>query len=138
MAHYAIVDENNVVTTIISGAEEDSTPPTGFDNWEAFYTDFMGATALRCSWNTYKGEHKAGGTAFRGNYPAKGWIYNASKDVFHIPQFHDSWTLDDHGVWNPPTAMPLDGKPYIWDEDNTEWVRDTNIADEDLVELPDL
>ena len=138
MAHYALLDENNIVTNVIVGREETDDVPESFETWEEYYADLFSSTVKRCSYNTYGGVHTLGGTAFRGNYPGIGDKYYSDKDVFSDSEApFPSWTLDDNGLFNPPTAMPLDGKPYIWDEDNTEWVRDPDIADEDIVELPD-
>tara|TARA_B100000085_G_C18209015_1_gene376922 strand:+ start:41 stop:460 length:420 start_codon:yes stop_codon:yes gene_type:complete len=138
MAHYAIVDSDNIVLDVIVGRNETDTPPTGFSNWEEYYTDFMGNTALRCSYNTAAGTHTDGGTPFRGNFPGPGDKYFVDLDIFAVATGpYPSWTLDSNGVYQPPVAMPLDGKPYIWDEDNTQWVRDPDISDDDIVVLPE-
>ena len=139
MAHYAIVDSDNIVIQVIVGRDETDTPPTGFSDWEEYYTDFMGNTALRCSSNTVAGTHTDGGTPFRGNYPGEGDKYFSDLDIFAIATGpYPSWTLDNNGVYQPPVAMPLDGKPYIWDEDNTQWIRDPDISDDDIVVLPEV
>ena len=70
MAHYAFINENNIVTEVITGIDEDVTEglPEGFADWEAWYADFRGQTCKRTSYNTIANAHSDGGTAFRGNY----------------------------------------------------------------------
>ena len=70
-----------------AGDENDlSTLPDEFSSWEEFYTDQKGKTCLRTSYNTYKGEHKQGGTAFRGNYAGKNGVYDPEHDIFFPPK----------------------------------------------------
>ena len=70
MAHYAFLDNNNVVIEVIAGIDEDNTDelPEGFDSWEAWYGNFRGQTCIRTSYNTYGNSHNLDGTPFRGNY----------------------------------------------------------------------
>ena len=88
MAHYAFINEQNIVTEVIVGIDETdtSTLPEGFASWEDWYGDFKGQTCKRTSYNTYGNEHKSGGTAFRGNYAGKGFIYDTDNDVFYEPE----------------------------------------------------
>ena len=58
---------------------------------------------------------------FRQRYAQKDGMYDRTKDMFIPKQPYDSWTLDVNNEWQPPTAMPLDGKVYTWDEANQEW-----------------
>ena len=55
MAHYALLDENNVVTQVITGIDEDQndTLPDGFSSWEEWYGNYHGVTCKRTSYNTY-------------------------------------------------------------------------------------
>ena len=92
MAHYAIVESDNIVTDVIVGRDETDTPPTGFSSWEEYYTDFMGNTALRCSYNTVAGVHTDGGTPFRGNFPGPGDKYFS--DLVHIVCFQFSLEVE--------------------------------------------
>jgi hypothetical protein len=88
MAHYAFLDENNIVTEVIAGKNENDTSdlPEGFSNWEEWYADFRGQTCKRTSYNTVGNQHKNEGTPFRGNYAGVGYTYNADNDVFIAPQ----------------------------------------------------
>ena len=119
MAHYAFLDENNVVTEVIVGKDE------GEDNtdWEVHYGNFRGQTCKRTSYNTQGGVHSTGGTPYRKNYAGIGYTYDAQRDAFIPPKPFESWTLDEETcLWNPPVAMPTDGGFYTWDEENQAWV----------------
>jgi len=118
MAHYAFLDENNIVTEVIVGKDEGE---DGID-WEQWYGDFRGQVCKRTSYNTIGNTHKNGGTPYRGNYAGIGYAYRADIDAFVPPQPYASWTLDANAQWQAPTAMPTDGKMYSWDEATTSWV----------------
>jgi hypothetical protein len=118
MAHYAFLDENNIVTEVIVGKNE------GEDdiNWEVWYGDFRGQVCKRTSYNTLGNVHTNGGTPYRGNYAGIGFTYQANIDAFIPPQPYPSWTLDSNVVWHPPVARPTDEKMYSWDEETQAWV----------------
>ena len=125
MAHYALLDENNIVTQVISGADEDNTTdlPDGYTDWETWYKDLYSvADCKRTSYNTVGNVHLLGGTAFRGNYAGIGYTYDSINDVFYTPKPYDSWIIDeDTWIWEPPTPMPDDGNMYMWNEDTQSW-----------------
>jgi hypothetical protein len=58
---------------------------------------------------------------FRKHYAGIGYKYDANLDAFIPPQPYPSWTLDSNANWQPPVAMPSDGKMYSWDENTTSW-----------------
>ena len=118
MAHYAFLDENNIVTLVIVGKDEGE---DGID-WEQWYGDFRGQVCKRTSYNTLGNVHSNGGIPFRGNYAGIGYTYRADIDAFVPPQPHPSWTLDSNVVWQPPVPLPLDGNMYSWDEATTSWI----------------
>jgi hypothetical protein len=119
MAHYAFLDENNIVTEVIVGKDEDD------DNtdWEQHYGDFRGQMCKRTSYNTHGGVHTSNGTPYRMNYAGIGYSYDPARDAFIPPQPYASWTLNDSTcLWEPPVPMPEDGQLYTWDEEQGEWV----------------
>ena len=119
MAHYALLDENNVVTQVIVGPDENL---DGVD-WEQNYADLYNQTCKRTSYNTKGGQHLDGGTAFRKNYAGIGYTYDYARDAFIPPKPFPSWTLNANTcLWDPPVEMPSDGKLYLWDEENQTWV----------------
>ena len=120
MAHYAFLDENNQVVEVIVGIDENDTSelPEGFSSWEEWYGDFKGMTCKRTSYNTIDGEHKLGGTPFRGTYAGIGGFYDEAADKFYRKQPYPSWTLDSDLEWQPPIAEPADSDTvqWMWDE----------------------
>ena len=118
MAHYASLDENNMVTEVIVGKDE------GEDDvdWEQHYGQFRGQMCRRTSYNTQGGTHLLGGTPFRKNYAGIGYTYDAERDAFIPPRPYASWIMDDNTCdWQPPVAYPTDGQPYVWDETTQTW-----------------
>jgi hypothetical protein len=108
MAHYALLDENNIVTEVITGLDEteliDGLTP------EVWYGNFRNQTCKRTSYNNN----------IRGVYAGIGYSYNSDEDIFVAPQPFPSWTRSGSS-WNPPTPMPNDGKFYLWDEIMLSW-----------------
>jgi len=119
MAHYAFLDENNVVTEVIVGKNEGE---EGI-NWELHYGAFRNQVCKRTSYNTVGGVHNSGGTPFRKNYAGIGYTYDEQRDAFIPPKPYNSWVLNETScLWDPPTPMPQDDKMYTWDEETTSWV----------------
>ena len=119
MAHYAFINDNNTVTEVIVGINEDNTEtlPEGFADWEEWYGDFRGQTCKRTSYNTSANAHSGDGTPFRGNYAGKGYTYDSDNDVFIPPKPFGSWILNESTwSWDSPLDYPDDGQEYIWNE----------------------
>jgi hypothetical protein len=110
MAHYAFLDENNVVTEVIVGRNEDEVVD-GISDWEAHYGEFRGQVCKRTSYNNN----------IRGTYAGIGYSYNEEEDIFVAPQPFASW-IRNGSFWEAPVAMPTDGKMYVWDEGTINWV----------------
>ena len=118
MAHYAFLDENDIVTEVIVGKNENE---DGID-WEQHYGNFRKQTCKRTSYNTYGGVHNNDGTPFRKNYAGIGYSYDQTKDAFIPPKPYPSWTLDETTcLWESPVVYPDDGEQYKWNEDTTSW-----------------
>jgi len=113
MAHYAFLDENNVVTEVITGIDETELIE-GLDT-ETWYGNFRGQTCKRTSYNNN----------IRKQYAGIGYTYDAVNDVFISPQPYPSWSLDQNFDWQPPTPMPTEGRWY-WDEDSLSWIEITD------------
>jgi len=116
MAHYAFLNDNNIVTEVIVGKDETDTT----HNWEEFYGAIRNQVCKRTSYNNN----------IRGNYAGIGYTYDATNDVFYSPQPYASWTLDEtKWQWICPLTYPDDGNVYTWDEatyqaDNTKgWIQ---------------
>ena len=124
MAHYAFLDNNNVVTEVITGIDETELID-GLDP-ETWYGNFRGQTCKRTSYHTYGNTHKLGGVPFRGNYAGIGYKYHAEFDVFIPPQPYPSWKLNyTNFLWEAPIPYPDndDFYGYKWSEINQEWIK---------------
>lgn len=129
MAHFAKLDENNVVIFVTVGRDED-------EGMEAQLSARTGDVYKQTSYNTRGGVHYTDGTpsadqskAFRKNYAGLGYTYDAGRDAFIPPKPFNSWVLNETTcLWDAPVAMPADagtGEPpkrYQWDEDSVNWV----------------
>jgi hypothetical protein len=108
MAHYAFLDENNIVTEVIVGIDENELIE-GLHP-EIWYGNFRNQTCKRTSYNN----------RIRKQYAGIGYTYDANADVFIAPQPFLSWSLDENFDWQAPTPAPIEGKWY-WDEENQQW-----------------
>ena len=110
MAHYAFLDESNIVTEVIVGIDE--TELIEGKDPEVWYGEFRGQVCKRTSYNGN----------IRKNYAGIGFIYDEEKDAFIPPKPYSSWILnEDTCQWEPPISMPEDDNFYIWDEVSTSW-----------------
>jgi len=102
MAHYAFIDENNVVVQVIVGRDEDDLVE-GVTSWENYYSQVRGQRCIRTSYNTLGGEHLEGGEPFRGNYAGIGDIYNEELDAFISPMpTYGEYALNEETFsWEP-------------------------------------
>ena len=112
MAHFAKLDENNIVLAvhvvnnevlITDGVESEQ---AGID----FLTGLHGHTNWKQT--SYNG-------TFRKQYAGIGYTYSAVDDVFIAPQPYPSWSLDDDFEWQPPIPKP-EGD-WVWNEAEGEW-----------------
>lgn len=109
MAHYAFLDDNDIVTEVITGIDE--TELIDGEQPETWYAEFRGQRCVRTSYNG----------RIRGRYAGIGYRYDDALDVFIAPQPFPSWTHDSTGEWLPPVPKPNEGS-WTWNEVNLEWV----------------
>lgn len=110
MAHYAFLDENNIVTEVITGIDETELIE-GVDP-ETWYGQFR---SQRCVRTSYNGN-------IRKQYAGIGYTYDDTADVFIEPQPYPSWTLDVNHDWQPPIPYPTEKGMWYWDEDQMNWI----------------
>tara|TARA_R100001244_G_C5170771_1_gene131636 strand:- start:5868 stop:6287 length:420 start_codon:yes stop_codon:yes gene_type:complete len=135
MAHFAKLDDNNIVLTVHVVNNEDclknnvedeatgiafQTTLTGYDNWK------------QTSYNTLMNTHwladnatPSGKDAFRGNFACTSGHYDSVNDMFFQPKTFNSWIKNTTTAsWDPPIAKPADYNTvmYDWDEANQSWV----------------
>ncbi len=110
MAHYAFLDDNNIVTEVITGIDETELIE-GLDT-ETWYGNFRGQVCKRTSYNGN----------IRKNYAGIGYTYDFQRDAFIPPKPFDSWLLDEQTcLWEAPTPYPTDGFTYVWNDNKGEW-----------------
>ena len=119
MAHFAEIDENNIVLRVLVADEVYDNDQPG-DEW---LTENLGGRWVQTSYNTYANNHLLGGTPFRGNFAGIVMNYDEDLDVFLYPQPYSSWVLNEStALWEPPFFAPDDGKKYDWDEETLSWI----------------
>lgn len=115
MAHFAELDENNVVTRVIVVGNADTSDANGVEKEHigaAFCERLLGGTWKQTSYNGN----------MRKRYAGIGFTYNEALDAFVPPKPFASWTLNNTTAdWEAPVAMPTDGKVYVWNESTLSW-----------------
>jgi hypothetical protein len=108
MAHFAQIDENNIVTQVLV------VPDNVEDRGQDYLANDLGlgGTWVQTSYNS----------RIRKNYAGVGFVYDSVLDAFIPPQPYDSWTLDETTCqWEAPVAYPTDGIMYKWNEETKDW-----------------
>jgi len=119
MAHYAFLDDNNIVTEVITGIDETELIE-GLDT-ETWYGNFRGQTCKRTSYNGN----------IRKNFAGFGFTYDYQLDAFIPPKPYPSWQLNEQNCqWKPPTEYPTDGLTYSWNEAQIAWELVENLEPE--------
>ena len=115
MAHFAQLDENNVVTQVIVVSNADTADANGVEKESigvAFCERLFGGTWKQTSYNGN----------VRARYAGIGYTYNSGLDAFITPKPFPSWSLNEETTeWEAPVAYPAEGS-YSWDEDGQSWV----------------
>jgi hypothetical protein len=111
LAHYAFLDENNIVTEVIVGRDENEIVD-GISDWEAYYAEFRGQVCVRTSYNGN----------IRKNYAGIGFTFDEELDAFIPPKPFESWLLvEETAQWTAPIPYPEDDLMYSWNEELGDW-----------------
>ena len=110
MAHYAYLDDNNIVVAVTVGKDETELID-GLDT-ETYYALGTPYTVKRTSYNGN----------IRKQFAGIGYTYDFINDVFISHQPYPSWSLDENFDWQPPTPRP-EGMGWYWDEDSLSWLK---------------
>lgn len=111
MAHYAFLDENNVVTEVIPGRHEDEVV-NGISDWETYYGNIKGQTCVRTSFNAN----------IRKKFAQPGDTYDPELDAFIPEKPFPSWVLnEEEWDWYPPIPRPTEGF-WVWDEESLSFI----------------
>ena len=109
MAHFAEIDNNNVVLRVLV---TDNNDPNGDEGYQ-WLLDNLGGTWVKTSYNGN----------IRKNFAGIGYTYDEARDAFIPPKVFNSWIInEDTCLWEPPVAYPTDGAVYIWDESSIGWL----------------
>lgn len=123
MAHYAFLNQNNIVTDVIVGKDETELIE-GIDP-ETWYGNFRGQVCKRTSYNTSGNQHP-NNTPFRFNFASVGDVFDPAigpDGAFYTTKPFGSFVLNkEKCLWEAPVAYPSDGKVYGWFEPNQEWI----------------
>jgi len=115
MAHFAELDENNIVLRVIVVGDDDCKDGDGNEREEigaAFCVNLLGGVWKQTSYNA----------RIRKNYAGIGFAYDEARDAFIPPQPFTSWKLNEMTAnWEAPVSYPDDGKLYIWSEESLSW-----------------
>lgn len=118
MAHFAQLDENNVVLQVIVISNDDILDQKGNESEDMgiqFCKSLLGQDTMwkQTSYNA----------SFRKNYAGIGYTYDGTRDAFISPKPYDSWVLnEDTCDWEAPIPYPTDGLDYTWDEPTVQWI----------------
>lgn len=111
MSHFAKI-VNGVVTQVIVAE------PEFFDT----FVDTSPGEWVQTSYNTYGGQHPEG-RPLRKNYAMIGGTYDKERDAFIPSKLYSTWVLDEETCqWNAPVDYPSDGKEYIWNDEQVNWI----------------
>ena len=115
MAHWAEIDENNVVLRVVVGSN------THLDEGYQWLVDNLGGTWIKTSYNTYGGKHETGGTPLHKNFAGAGMQWDGI-GFFQLQPF-PSWVLNQETYfWESPLPYPNYDKTYCWDEPTLSWI----------------
>lgn len=116
MAHFAELNQNNVVLRVIVVSTKDNSTADGVEKesiGQAFCERLFGGRWVQTSYNGN----------IRKRYAGAGYTYDEALDAFITPKPFPSWTLDTNTAdWVAPVPYPEDGKTYVWDEKGQSWV----------------
>jgi hypothetical protein len=125
MAHFAEVDENNIVLRVLVTNNDDENGDEGY-KW---LVDNLGGRWIKTSYNTYFNNHMMGGVPLRGNYASEGYSYDETLDIFLPPKPYASWIVNaEKASWKAPVPKPEgadETHDFLWNEETLTWVEVT-------------
>lgn len=116
MAHFAVLDEDNVVNRVIVVSNDDIIDETGKESEE------LGVSLCEKLLGPGKYVQTSFGNNFRRRYAGIGFIYDEARDAFIKPKPYPSWVLDEDDDWVAPKPYPTGVGDYQWSEPTLQWV----------------
>ena len=115
MAHFAQLNDNNIVEQVIVVSNDELLDESGIESEQKgidFCTNLLGGRWVQTSYNGN----------FRKNFAGAGYLYDPIRDAFIVSQPYPSWVLNEETCqWQAPVEYPTDGKLYIWNEETLTW-----------------
>ena len=116
MAHFAKLDENNMVIEVHVVSNDALDPSNEEASGIEFLTEWSGGYT---NWKQTSYNH-----AFRKRYAGVGYRYDEVRDAFIPPKIFTSWVFDEETCsWQPPIPYPSSEEyiRYVWNEENLSW-----------------
>lgn len=128
MAHWAEINESNVVLRVVVTDNNDLNNDEGYQ----WLIDNLGGNWIKTSYTSIGGKRRNIETgeiieapAFRKNFAGINFTYDQERDAFIPPKPFNSWILDeDTCLWKAPVECPQSEYTYYWNEDLLEWIQD--------------
>jgi hypothetical protein len=117
MAHFAQIDENNIVTQVIVVNNLELIDDDGNESEAkgiAFCKSIFDGEFVQTSYNK----------SYRKNYAGVGFTYDSTRDAFIAPKPYESWSLnEDTCIWEAPVPKPEPMIDYYheWNEEDQAW-----------------
>ena len=117
MAHFAEIDENNIVLRVIVVNNNELLNELSIEDetkGKTFCSNLFGGSWIQTSYNNN----------FRKNFAGIGYTYDENRDAFVPIKPYKAWVLDsDTCHWNAPINLPADHETvnYTWDSDTNNW-----------------
>ena len=142
MAHFAKLGANSKVIQVLTLDDKDMLNADGVEDesvgqqYLETHNNWPAQMWIQTSYNTAAGQHKDGGTPFRGNYAGIGYTWDEDNQIFWPKKPHASWVKHlESASWKSPigdapalTAEQISQNEanthmwsYVWNEDNTTW-----------------
>ncbi len=142
MAHFAKLGSNSKVIQVLTLNNSDMLNADGVEDetvgqqYLEQHNNWPAQMWIQTSYNTAAGQHKDGGTPFRGNYAGIGYTWDEDNQIFWPKKPHASWVKHiESASWKSPigdapalTAEQISQNEanthmwsYVWNEDNTTW-----------------
>jgi len=116
MAHYAKLDENNIVLEVVVIDDNDEMK-NGVTDEET------GIQFCQSLFNYPNWKKTSYNNNIRKRYAGIGFTYNSQYDAFIPPKPFNSWLFDEEELnWKAPVPIPDNVNPYYWNENTTGWI----------------
>lgn len=117
MAHFAKLDEDNIVTEVIVVHNNELLDENENESEQKGISFLIDWSDGHTNWKQTSYNRK-----FRKNYAGIGYTYDSNRDAFIPPKPFSSWVLNEEScLWESPLSYPNDGKKYKWNEEELRW-----------------